>query len=100
MVAASTDLWSSLPTYDSPTELTGALTTGQSFIQGVVLNLFLSGSKMQPQGLAYAGDLIMLTMSLASAAYVVVKTVDACISFSIGFAHQYRYGHIEYDNLG
>lgn len=49
---------------------------------------------MQPQGWAYTGDLIGLTMAMASAAYVVGKVVDHSVNFSIGMAHQYRYGAI------
>lgn len=40
-------------------------------------------------------------MSLAAAAYVVVKVVDHSVSFTLGFAHQYRYGSVwQYSNLG
>lgn len=61
-----------------------------------VVRIFLgqNGFEMQPQGWAYTGDLIGLTMAMASAAYVVGKVVDHSVNFSIGMAHQYRYGAI------
>jgi hypothetical protein len=60
-----------------------------------------NGFLIQPQAYAYTGDLIGLTLALASAAWVVVKSVDHSVHFTLGMAHQYRYGEIApYSNLG
>merc|ERR1712054_167141 len=42
-----------------------------------------------PQFLAYAGDLIALVASQLAAAYAGVKSIEAAVSFSKGFYHQY-----------
>lgn len=64
-------------------------TWGLGLLDVAVLTAWLSGM-FEPIFLIHAGNFISLIVGLCSAAYVAVKTVDATVSFSEGFAFNYR----------
>lgn len=68
------------------------------------MSLFF-GNMMAVQGWIYTGVLASLVMSFVAAAYVIVKTVDAGVSYTglfvEGYAAEYRGGSTSWgDNLG
>jgi len=62
-----------------------------SLLDYVVLSNWISGG-VSPELLMYIGDIVILTINLVSAAWVVVKTVEQGISFTNGFYALYGNG--------
>ena len=77
-------LWSSMGSLDSYMDLTSLFSLGHNYISSTVISGFLVGKLGAPH-LIYGVDMMSLTMILAAAAYVVVKSVDTGVSFTRGF---------------
>lgn len=97
-------LWTALPSLEMIADFSGMKNLMHSVLQGEVMSLFF-GNQMAVQGWVYTGVLMSLVMSFISAAYVVVKTVDAGVSYTApfieGYAYTYRGGSVSWgDNLG
>lgn len=72
-------------------DFTQLINFGHSYIGAKMAYGFISGS-FGPEQIIYGADLMGLVTCLAAAAYVVVKTVDAAVSFLIGYYAVYS-GH-------
>ena len=64
---------------------------GSSILDYVVLSNWISGG-VTPVLLMYIGDVVILAVSLVSAAWIAVKTVEQSISFTNGFYALYGSG--------
>lgn len=84
-------MFSALGTLDTYMDFTTYWSFAESYINKTLLYGFLSG-KLGPAHMIYGADLMHLCMTLAAAAYVVVKSVDAGVSFTRGFYHTYAGG--------
>lgn len=95
----STGMWASLGTLDSYMDFTTITSFGHTFITGKVISNFLSG-EFGGEHVIYTVTLMSLTMCLATAAYVVVSTVQAGVNFMKGFYYNYavssQYGNLLY----
>lgn len=83
----------SFSTYNGLIPITSLFTSSESFIDGQVMQLFMTG-KIQTQGIVYTGIMTTLIMSFISAAYVIYKTVDAAVTYTSSSiqAYYFRYG--------
>jgi len=84
-------LWTSLGTLDSYMDFTSLFSLGHNYISSTVISGFLYGKLGAPH-LIYGVDMMSLTMILAAAGYVVVKSVDTGVSFTRGLYHTYAGG--------
>ena len=84
MVHTGTDYWASLDNIDKMIDFTGLIDLGHNLISGKVLSLFIDGTFGGYQ-VVVSADLMALVMCLATAAYVIVKSVQAGVSFMQGF---------------
>lgn len=82
------DIWGQLPTLAQLAPAADLFSLGNSLVQGNVIYLFLTG-KIADYGIVYTAVVVSLVMSLISAAYVVYKTIDATISFTLYNALEY-----------
>ena len=76
-------------------DFTQIISFGRSYVSAKVAYGFISGS-FGPEHFIYGAVLMGLVTCLAASAYVVVKTVDAAVSFLIGYYAVYS-GH---SNIG
>ena len=97
------NIWGQLPTLAQLAPAADIFNLGHSLVQGNVIFLFLTG-KIADYGIVYTAVVVSLVMSLISAAYVVYKTVDATINYTIlnyfEYAFWYRGGDVNWgDNI-
>lgn len=92
------DMSAVMPTFESMAPVAEHLMLVHTVISGLVLQLWFS-NQLAVTAAVYTGSLVGLTMCLCSAAYVVVKTVDAAYD-TLGYAFVYRGASITGNNLG
>lgn len=85
---APATLWTSLGGLSSFLDFSSLFGLAQNFLGGKVFYGFYSG-KLGPQDWIYTVDLVTMCMSLAAAAFVVVKAVDSGVSFTNGYYFTY-----------
>lgn len=98
------NIWGQLPTFNTLVPALDLFNFGHSLVHGNVIYLFMTG-KIADYGIVYTAVLITLIMSFTSAAYVVTKTIDAAINYTLAgiveYAYIYRGGSVAWgDNLG
>lgn len=84
-------LWTSLGTLETYMDFTSLFSVGHNYISSTVISGFISG-KLGASEAIYGADLMYLVMSLAAAAFVVVKSIDTGVSFSRGLYATYAGG--------
>lgn len=87
-VPAPATLWTSLGGLDAFLDFSSLFGLARNFLGGKVIHGFMNG-KLGPQDWIYTVDLVAMIMSLAAAAFVVVKAVDSGVSFTNGFYATY-----------
>ena len=98
------DIWSALPTLASLAPIATMLSLFDTLLNGEVMRLFFM-HKIQLQGFVYTGIMMAMIMSFVGSAYVVTKTVEACINWTNAaiaeYAATYRGGSEAWgNNLG
>ena len=95
MVATASPFIASLGSFSAMAALFGSplFMLADSLINYIMMYDFLNG-KIGPELVLYLGIAMGFVIELMAAAYIIVKTTQAVVSFVEGYAFQYRGGSI------